>query len=412
MTENQYFSKIAIDLIKDYTKRGYENAVACIDWLKKISQEDSTCSENQGDKNPCETCEESRLNCQNFPCEKKKNFDSVNKVEPKFHEGDWILYSGDHYEGVRHITKINENGYYIERNGLPHGIIPFDHEICMRLWTIQDAKPGDVLACNDNPFLFLKYEKDEYGLVCCSYCGISNSEYDEFAVNTNTKKYWCDIEFVNPATKEQRELLFQKMKEAGYTFDFEKKELKKIEDEEYNGEDYGIDSLFHAQRILEKTLGNVDGYQSDDGILEHKCAIAAVKKLYEQKPTEWSSEDEKMLNHIISIIENVDDNLVRTENISIYVNWLKSLKDRAQSKHEWSEDDERTYKSIMYSFDHNYPLTIQQQEFVKSLRPQKQWKPSDEQMLALDSTLQYSQVSHNSYENLNSLYNDLKKLTE
>jgi len=38
------------------------------------------------------------------------------------------------------------------------------------------------------------------------------------------------------------------------------------------------------------------------------------------------------------------------------------------------------------------------------------WKPSKEQMDALDSTLQYSQVSHNSFEYLNSLYNDLKQL--
>lgn len=48
-----------------------------------------------------------------------------------------------------------------------------------------------------------------------------------------------------------------------------------------NGEDYGIDALFNAKRILEMTLGKVSGYQSDDGILEHKCAISAVTKLYE-----------------------------------------------------------------------------------------------------------------------------------
>ena len=64
--------------------------------------------------------------------------------------------------------------------------------------------------------------------------------------------------------------------------------------------DYGIDSLYHAQRILEKTLGKVDGYQSDDGILEHKCAISAVKKLYEQKPA-WKREDEQNLNIALNI---------------------------------------------------------------------------------------------------------------
>ena len=49
------------------------------------------------------------------------------------------------------------------------------------------------------------------------------------------------------------------------------------------GEDYGIDGLWHAQRILEMTLGHVDGYQSDDGILDHKCAISAVKEMYNFK---------------------------------------------------------------------------------------------------------------------------------
>lgn len=34
-----------------------------------------------------------------------------------------------------------------------------------------------------------------------------------------------------PATKEQRDLLFQKMKEAGYMWDTEKKKLKKIDKE-------------------------------------------------------------------------------------------------------------------------------------------------------------------------------------
>ena len=103
----------------------------------------------------------------------------------------------------------------------------------------------------------------------------------------------------------------------------EKKELKKIE-EEINGEDYGIDSLYHAQRILEKTLGSVDGYQSDDGILEHKCAISAVKKLYEQKPA-WNEEDEKQARQIERIVH--DDGCTQKLQKQI-AGWFKSLKDR------------------------------------------------------------------------------------
>ena len=58
-------------------------------------------------------------------------------------------------------------------------------------------------------------------------------------------------------------------------------------------EDYGIDGLYAVVDILQKTLGEVDGYQTDDGILEHKCAISAVKELYEQK-----LEVEKAAQHV------------------------------------------------------------------------------------------------------------------
>ena len=46
-----------------------------------------------------------------------------------------------------------------------------------------------------------------------------------------------------------------------------------------NGEDYGIDGIYHAIEILRKTIGAVEGYQSDDGILEHKIALETVKNL-------------------------------------------------------------------------------------------------------------------------------------
>lgn len=214
----------------------------------------------------------------------QKEQKSADVVKPRFKVGDWILYSGDHYEGVRNITKIDENGYYIERNGLPYGIIPFNHEICMRMWTIQDAKPGDVLAAHECLVLFREID----GLNIRCYCTYHFMNNPSFYVDTLQNK-----DAFHPATKEQHAQLEKAMADAGYTFDFDKKELKKIEDEEYDGEDYGIDGLWHAKNILEKTLGKVEGYQTDDGILDHKCAISAVDKLYKQKSAEWSEEDEK-----------------------------------------------------------------------------------------------------------------------
>ena len=92
------------------------------------------------------------------------------------------------------------------------------------------------------------------------------------------------------------------------------------------GEDYGIDGLYAAVDILETTIGKVDGYKSDDGILEHKCAISAVKELSKQhKP--WSEEDEKIINKLIAVVElyyGIGNDLDKQRCLS----WLNSLKDR------------------------------------------------------------------------------------
>ena len=139
------------------------------------------------------------------------------------------------------------------------------------------------------------------------------------------------------------------MEEAGYEWNAEKKELKKIDNKEYNDEDYGIDGLFHAQIILENTLGKVAGYQSDDGILEHECAISAVKKLYEQKSIEWSKEDEDMRDTIIRDLKRLGGDIVNIKPAyKAEIDWLKSLKDRVQPKQEWSEEDEKMWKSALW----------------------------------------------------------------
>lgn len=92
----------------------------------------------------------------------------------------------------------------------------------------------------------------------------------------------------------------------GFSFenDYELVEQKPVE--EVNGEDYGIDSLYAAMDILNKTLGQVEGYQSDDGILEHKAAITAIKKLYKQKSVEWSEEDERNMSDLIESLSHAN----------------------------------------------------------------------------------------------------------
>lgn len=178
----------------------------------------------------------------------------TDEVKSKFKVGDWILYRGDHFEGVRHITKINENGYYIERNGFPNGIIPFKHEICMRLWTIQDTKDGDILASNDGNIIMFKK--------------ISNSARKDYNIQSHCLvlahstvfytggSYNLDARLFHPATKEQCDFLFQKMHEAGYEWDAEKKELKKIQKKSVWSKEDEVD-INDAMWKIEQAMGNL-----------------------------------------------------------------------------------------------------------------------------------------------------------
>ena len=132
----------------------------------------------------------------------------TDKVEPKFHEGDWVVYCND---DVDLITGIEEKGYCIN-NG---GYIPFVCESDMRLWTIQDAKDGDVLTTGMCIVVF-KHENDGDIFMHCGYSLASNKFFISDTATVNSQ-------YITPATKEQRDLLFKKMHEAGYEWDAEHK---------------------------------------------------------------------------------------------------------------------------------------------------------------------------------------------
>ena len=91
-------------------------------------------------------------------------------------------------------------------------------------FTIQDAKDGDILACNEEILLFKSYSVQERISLYCWYNGQTNNFHSKEVIDTLLTKR----NKVCPATKEQRDLLFQKIKEAGYEWDVDKKELKKL----------------------------------------------------------------------------------------------------------------------------------------------------------------------------------------
>ena len=88
-------------------------------------------------------------------------------------------------------------------------------------FTIQDAKDGDVLATSAGAFIY--NGNNGGGSYPGSYCGINNLGNFQ----TGVEHHWTRKK-VYPATKEQRDTLMKAMNNAGYKWDAEKKELKKL----------------------------------------------------------------------------------------------------------------------------------------------------------------------------------------
>lgn len=132
----------------------------------------------------------------------------ADKIEPKFKVGDWIVFvkHGSTYQ----VEKI-ENYKYTLRH-ISGGLLdlPFSNEKLIREWTIQDAEDGDVLTCNEDIFIFKSYSELQSSIsLYCWYNGKTNNFFDDkvIYVSLNKRNKIC------PATKEQRDILYQKIEE-------------------------------------------------------------------------------------------------------------------------------------------------------------------------------------------------------
>ena len=106
------------------------------------------------------------------------------------------------------------------------------------LWSISDAKDGDVLA--EESCIFIIQKLGDNNTAAKTYCTLYNDgDFDDGSI------LYFDIDSTKPATKEQCELLFRKMKEAGYEWDAGKKELKKLD----NFAKFAVDC---ADKLVEK----------------------------------------------------------------------------------------------------------------------------------------------------------------
>lgn len=171
-------------------------------------------------KKSYDTCDSSMMDNKKSPYSEKRDFGYFQQ-KPKFKVGDWVVQNG---LGIYKIVEVCESWYEVisYKDGIQYSI-GFDKENDCHLWTIQDAKEGDVLS----------YVTDEEDLWIMIYWSLyepyeGHVHYHALLINDNFScKGTCCIciDNLKPATKEQRDLFFQKMEEAGYEWDAEKKGL-------------------------------------------------------------------------------------------------------------------------------------------------------------------------------------------
>lgn len=289
--------------------------------------------------------------------------ESEDKVEPKFHKGDWIAHDVD-ANYVYHVESVGV--CYHLRKGGALVLMPFIEEKYYHLWTIQDAKDGDVLA-NSNISVFI-YAEVLYNKPY-AYCGVD--KFGVFKDNCRKNDWSNSVDDIHPATKEQRDLLFQKMHEAGYEWDANKKELKKIEQEPTEDVDLPeFESYLCLMFQKFRTKGMCTNGEIIDYVNEHSQKLRDILV----KPA-WSEEDEEMRRKCIRAMRASACGFPEEEKFVKQVdNWLNSLKERVQPKQEWSDEDKVMLGEIIDFFE-NGTVKLQHDlslyaSWLKSLKPQ------------------------------------------
>ena len=282
----------------------------------------------------------------------EEKVDNANKVEPKFHEGDWIVNNDS--GGICQVTEIKDDEYCLwpldaEIMGYLR-IIDVDNDY--HLWTIKDAKDGDVLCYKDEVFLYkhdikncTKKETTFGGIVY--YCCYDGKRFITDSLYSLSEQNKIDI---HPAVKEQRDLLFQKMREAGYEWDKEKKELSKIEKQ------------CEQKPTLRERYESIA--QSEWFKRTHNGMSVS-----DEEPKWTKEDDERQISITEYLNELYDDNRFSLDELTDLETWLKSLKQRIG------------------------------------------WKPNKEQIKALHDLNLVGNISYvGQAQLLIELYNDLKKL--
>lgn len=193
--------------------KGYNNLIGTVDWFKSLKDRiQSNQSNKPQGKSVLETVDE-------------KSTDNANNVQPKFKVGDWIVYD----DNICKIMKMSPDDQFYHCYGIKNHLHIYNRSLEneIHLWTIKDAKDGDIIYAkskfNDISYIRIFFTLENGNSWGHCYIVSGDSKHWEFAYGKGFLRV-DNFDFY-PASKEQRDLLFQKMKESGCKWDFESKEV-------------------------------------------------------------------------------------------------------------------------------------------------------------------------------------------
>ncbi|MEE3384678.1 MAG: hypothetical protein VZR36_06290 [Prevotella sp.] len=157
-----------------------------------------------------------------------------------FGVGDCIVQEG---VGTYKVVEVCQSWYEVETLTGERRSISFEHDFECHRFGINDVKDGDIVAFND--YLSDSNREDWVGI----YHRYDHLDMHEFHCTLNpygkfeTKGTWHVVN-IQPASTEQMMKLFSEMKDAGFKWDTEKKELRKVK------EHYSINNFKPFQKVL------------------------------------------------------------------------------------------------------------------------------------------------------------------
>ena len=243
--------------------------------------------------------------------------------------------------------------------------------------------------------------------------------------------YKAVSEFIFPELRESEDERIRKAilkmiidMDGGYPFEkygiIKKKALAWLEKqgEKMSDQRHGIlDKLIEADNIYQMAMNDAMVEEAKNKAIEALSKLGISKLLGLEKQGELKPTPKFKIGDTIHkigentvfprTIEKIEDGDYVCNNSHSFVN-IKFQDDYELVEQEpaWSEEDEEKLNSIIEVLGNDSLLV----NWIKSIKPKNSWKPSEEQMEALNKAKSSPANYYDTRLSLQSLYNDLKKL--